>query len=308
MKYFESTTDLELHHSIISLGKFDGVHLGHRAIFDYMKSYQKNGFQTIVFTLSNHPNRLFSDPSMQLIYTKEEKKQILEEVGLDVLISYPFTKETALLEPEEFIKDILVEQLGGKIIVVGHDFRFGHNRAGDIQLLKQLSKKYDYKVVVFEKIKIDDKIVSSSHIREELLDGNMQKVNKLLGRPYSITEEIIHGKELGRTLGMPTTNMIPRKEKLLPPNGVYASSIKIQDQLYTGITNIGYKPTVGAEHEKGVETFIFDYSGDLYGKKLTIQLYKYIRPEQKFLNLEALKQQMLKDVCVSKTYFLSVYK
>lgn len=303
MRYFKHTKNIKLHHSVVSLGKFDGVHLGHRAIFGYMTEQKKKGYQAVAFTFSNHPKQFLEETTMQLLYTEQEKCKKLEELGIDALISYPFSQKTASMEPEEFIETVLIKQLDAKIIVVGNDFCFGHNRRGDVNLLKQFSHKYKYQLVVFEKVSLEGSIVSSSNIREYLKEGNIEKANRFLGKPYSIIEEVVHGRELGRTLGMPTINMIPSKEKLLPPNGVYISKTRIDHKVYGGITNIGYKPTVGAEQKKGIETYIFDFKGDLYGKVLEVELYQYQRGEQRFPSLEELKNQMNQDVMCAKLYW-----
>ena len=241
---------------------------------------------------------------VNLIYTEEEKKNLLEHMGMDVLVSYPFDKASLSMEPEDFVRDILIEKLDAKVIVVGSDFRFGHNRRGDVKLLEELSLKYGYQLQVFEKVTMEGDIVSSTRIRSELSKGKMELAARLLGEPYSITGEVVHGRKLGRTIGMPTINMALPKEKLLPPNGVYASITEIDGKEYQGVTNIGVKPTVGAEEERLAETYIFDYRGDLYGRVLKVSLYAYERPEKKFASVEELKQQMERDKEFGKGYFL----
>jgi riboflavin kinase / FMN adenylyltransferase len=302
MEYI-STTDFKLHNTTVSLGKFDGLHIGHRVLIDYIISLKKDGYQSVVFTFDIHPYNLFSDREMNLIYTEEEKKYFLEKVGLDVLVSYPFTNKTASMEPEKFIKNILVGKLDAKRIVVGRDFRFGYKRRGDVALLEEMAKQYGYKLVVFDKVKIDHTIVSSSSIREELAKGNMEKTNRMLGQPYGIIGEVIYGNKIGRTLGMPTANILPDKMKLLPPKGVYASKTVIDKKEYLGVTNIGYKPTIGGEIQKGVETYVFDYDGDLYGKCIEVYLYNFERGEIKFNSLEDLKIRMHQDMEYGKAYF-----
>lgn len=303
MRYIAGNTDFKFNNSAITLGKFDGIHLGHRYLMEQVLSYKKHGYTAIMFSFLYHPGNLFSDKELELIYTEEEKVAKLQNSGIDALISYPFTEETKNMEPDDFIKDILVDKLDTRIIIVGNDFRFGHNRRGDYQMLQAYEKKYNYKVIVCEKKKWNETIISSSTIRNELKVGNMEIVNSMLGSPYSISGEVLHGRKIGRTIGMPTTNIIPPSNKLLPPCGVYASKTIIKGQAYPGITNIGYKPTVGSDKEKGVETYIFDYNKELYGETIDVELYTFERPEFKFTSLEELRLAMLDDIEFGRQYF-----
>lgn len=303
MEYIAGNTDFKLRNSAVTLGKFDGLHLGHQLLLDKVISYKKQGLTAVMFTFLYHPGNLISNKEFELIYTEEEKVTKLSKTEMDVLVSYPFTDETKNIEAEDFIKDILVDKLGAKIIVVGDDFKFGHKRRGDIKLLKSLASTYGYEVIDCEKRKWKDKIISSSIIRQELAKGNMEEVNAMLGQPYFIKGEVLHGRKIGRTLGMPTTNILPLSGKLLPPNGVYASKTLINGSYYPGVTNIGYKPTVGAEKMRGVETYLFDFEQDLYGKVIEVELYHHQRPELKLNSLEELKELMQKDIETAKAYF-----
>jgi len=303
MKYIAGNTNFKFKNSAVTLGKFDGLHLGHQLLLDQVKSYKEQGYTTIMFSFLYHPFNLFSDKEFELIYTEEEKVAKLKKYGIDVLISYPFTEETRNIEPEKFIKDILVDKLDAKVIVVGNDFRFGHERRGDIKLLQEMAKIYGYKVIACEKRKSHEGVISSSTIRKELTVGNLEAVNAMLGQPYTITGEVMHGRKIGRTLGMPTTNILPAINKLLPPCGVYASKTLIDGIYHPGVTNIGYKPTVGEEDRKGVETYLFDFDQDLYGRVIEVELYTYFRPEIKFNSLEELKLKMQGDIVFAKNYF-----
>ena len=303
MEYITGNTDFKLNNSAVTLGKFDGIHLGHQYLIDQVISYKEQGYTSVMFSFLYHPYNLFSDKEFEQIYTQEEKVAKLSHTGLDVLVAYPFTQKTRSIEPEDFIKEILVEKLDAKIIVVGIDFRFGHNRRGDITLLQQYADTYGYKVIACEKRKWQDHIISSSAIRTELKNGNMEAVNAMLGQPYMIRGEVLHGRRIGRTIGMPTTNITPPTNKLLPPCGVYPSRTWIGQNYYYGVTNIGYKPTVGAETRKGVETYLFDFDEDLYGKVIEVELFAYERPEIKFATLEELKKQMEEDIIFAKKYF-----
>jgi riboflavin kinase/FMN adenylyltransferase len=264
---------------------------------------KKQGLTAVMFSFLYHPGNLFSDKEFELIYTEEEKLKKLKKTDIDVLISYPFTQETRSMEPEDFIKEVLINRLDTKVIVVGTDYRFGHNKRGDVELLSKFERTFGYKLIVCEKRKWNDTIISSSEIRNELKAGNIEAANAMLGQPYSILGTVMHGRKIGRTLGMPTVNIIPDTNKLLPPNGVYASKTLADGVYYPGVTNIGFKPTVGGEERKGVETYIFDFDQDLYGKEIEVELYTYQRPERKFASLEELKFYMHQDIEKTAKYF-----
>lgn len=303
MEYIYGKTDFRFYNTCVTLGKFDGLHKGHQRLFEELSTYEKHGLTSVMFTFDYHPGNLFSEKEIDLIYTEEEKRRLLERSGPNILISYPFTEETASMEPEDFIKDVLMEKLNAQAIVVGVDYRFGKQRRGDVMMLEKYQEVFGYDLIVCEKLTYDGKIVSSTRIREELKKGNMESVNAMLGHPYTIMGEVVHGKKLGRTLGIPTINQVPPEHKLLPPNGVYASVTRFEGKRYFGVTNIGTKPTVTGEKVTGVETFLFDYKGDLYGKNVDVEIYAYERPEYKFNNLQELADYMQKDVIFAKEYF-----
>jgi riboflavin kinase/FMN adenylyltransferase len=302
MDYIAGNTNFKYTNSVVTLGKFDGIHRGHQLLINHVLEYKEQGLKAIMFSFMLHPGNLFSDKEFELIYTEEEKLSRLNRSGIDVLISYPFTEETRTMEPEAFIKNILIDKLDAKVIVVGNDFRFGYQRRGNVELLKEYAGTYGYKVIACEKTKWKNEVISSSSIRKELRVGNMEAVNAMLGQPYSIRGEVVHGRRIGRTLGMPTTNQIPSRSKLLPPCGVYATKTFIDGVYHDGVTNIGYKPTVGEEEYIGVETFIFDYEKDLYGKMIEVELLYYIRPELKFGSLEELTLKMREDIIIAQRY------
>ena len=303
MEYIAGITDFKVNNSVVTIGKFDGLHLGHQLLMEQVIEYKKQGYRAVMFSFLFHPENLLRKKELELIYTEEEKLHKLRQTGMDVLVSYPFTEETSNLEPEDFIRDILKDKLDARIIVVGKDFRFGHNRSGDIHLLKELECKYDYQLIACDKRKWHHTIISSSAIRKELSEGNMEVANAMLGKPYSIHGKVLHGRKIGRTLGMPTTNLIPTSDKLLPPNGVYASRTLIDGIYHQGVTSIGYKPTVGAEKNKGVETYLFDLDQDLYGKEIEVEILHYQRPELRFDSLEELRVKMQEDILISRNYF-----
>lgn len=303
MEYIAGITEFKLKNSAVTLGKFDGLHLGHQHLMKQVIESKKQGYQAVMFSFLFHPENLFQKKEFELIYTEEEKLRRLRQTGMDVLVSYPFTEETKSIEPEDFIRDILVEKLGTKLIVVGKDFRFGHNRRGDIHLLKELESKYGYRLIACDKQRLHHTIISSTIIRKQLAEGDMEAANAMLGQPYSIYGKVLHGRKIGRTLGMPTTNLIPTENKLLPPSGVYASRTWIDGKQHPGVTSIGYKPTVGGEKSKGVETYLFDFDQDLYGKEIEVEILHFFRPELKFDSLEELKLKMQEDLAITLNYF-----
>ena len=222
------------------------------------------------------------------------------------MIEHPFTKEFAALTPERFIRVVLVEKVGAKVIVVGTDFHFGKNRSGSILDLENLEEECGYHLIVVEKLQLDGKDISSTRIRASLEKGDMEEASALLGRNYSVSGEIIHGNALGRTIQVPTINQKVPSFKLLPPNGVYVSKIHWNDEVYYGITNIGTKPTVNDTSEKTVETNIFDFDKDVYGEKMVVELLHYHRKESRFSSVEALQTQLFKDIEFGKQFVAKI--
>lgn len=291
-----STSDFTLKNTVVCLGKFDGVHAGHRQLLSCVRNECKShGYQSAVFTFQMHPNTLFSTDRQKLLTTSEEKEGILKKEGMDVMIAYPFTEKTAAMEAEEFVEMVLFKRCNAKMIVVGEDFCFGKNRKGNVKLLKELSSIYDYELRAIKKVELNGEVVSSTRIRKYIQAGELTQANELLCEPYQFQGEVVKGNQLGRTLDMPTANLIPREDKLLPPYGVYASTVLLDGSLYTGITNVGMKPTIAGEKKAGVETNLFATLPMFYGSRITVYLHKFIRPEMKFSSIEALKEQMAKD-------------
>ena len=304
MEYIKNP-DFRLENTAVALGKFEGLHRGHQLLFDEIKKQKAEGLESVVFTFDMPPRSALSgDKSYQQIYTKEERRLILEEMQIDILIEHPFTKEFAAQTPEEFVRNVLVEKTGAKKIVVGKDFRFGKKRSGDVNLLKELAPKYGYELIVIEKLQMGHKDVSSTRIRAHLEKGEMEEAELLLGRPYAVIGEVVHGKALGRTIQIPTANQIADKNKLMPPNGVYISRIFIRGEKdsHYGITNVGVKPTVEEHAAKDVETNIVDFDQDIYGKLIRVELLHYRRPEMQFASLDDLRKQMEKDVNAAVQY------
>ncbi len=296
MRIIEGTTEFQVQEeTAISIGKFDGLHQGHQLLVERIVKKKQEGLKALIFTFD------FGDRPVLLL--PEERRKMLRKWGVDYLLECPFVESISHMEAEEFVRKILVERLHVRYLVVGTDFRFGCQRRGDYRLLQRLSAECGYEVEVVEKACWQGEEISSSRIRRELEQGRMELVNQLLGYAYSVTGEVLHGRKIGRTLGMPTTNIVPSERKLLPPNGVYATRTVIAGELFEGITNIGYKPTVGAEPRKGVETYLFDLDRNLYEEILTVRFYGYERPERKFDSLEELKKRIGQDVEWGRTYF-----
>ena len=237
----------------------------------------------------------------RVLTTNEEKRAIFERSGVDYLIECPFTPEVMCMEPKAFI-EWMVTALHARCFVIGNDFRFGHNRAGDYEVLRQYAAEFGYEVVVLDKIQEDGRDISSTYIREEIGQGHIEKANHLLGYEFFAKSMIIHGKQLGRKIGIPTINMEFPPEKLLPPNGVYVTRVLMDGVWHKGVTNVGCKPTVSDSHLIGVETHILDFSGNVYGKEAEVCFLHYIRPEQKFASIEELQAQMERDVMTSRQF------
>ncbi|MFA9466770.1 MAG: bifunctional riboflavin kinase/FAD synthetase [Velocimicrobium sp.] len=302
MRYIDYS-DFKLKNSAVCLGKFDGLHIGHRELIEYAVSMKKYGLEAVIFTFLMNPRLLKNTEDFSQIYTEEEKRAMIEDAGADILLSYPFDIAMFSMEPECFVKNILIDKLDTKHLIVGTDFKFGHNRVGDVSLLQEMSIKYGFVVHAFDKVHYLEKAVSSTRIRACLREGKIEEANQMLGSPYCIAGKVLHGRKLGRTLGIPTINIVPEEVKLLPPNGVYASKTWIAGTAFEGISNIGVKPTVGAEKKRLIETYIFDYSGDLYGEELKVSLYTFERPEKKYDSIDELKDQMKLDIEFGRNYF-----
>lgn len=284
--------------TVVVIGKFDGVHLGHRYLFDQaIKIGREKNYQVVAFTF----DRNISGKGM--LTTNCEREKLLRDLGVDILVEYPF-KDIKNLDCKSFISDILVKKLKAKYIVAGSDCGFGKNRSGNANTLKEMSLQYDYETLILDKCMLNDVVVSSTHIRELIAVGDIQEANRFLGYPYYIYEEVIKGNQLGRTWDFPTINMLCDERKILPPLGVYASYVIIDGIKYYSVTDIGRKPTVDSLNEViTVETYIFDFSRELYGSRVDLFLQLFIRPEMKFENFNMLKKQIEKDVIAVKDFF-----
>lgn len=279
----------------IALGKFDGIHVGHQLLIDGLMKERQMGRQALVFTFGDSPMSVLSGGSKKSIYTSEEKALYFAELGVDVLLEYPFTREFASCPPEEFVSECLVKQLGARSIYVGEDFHFGRGRSGNVGLLKLLGQEYGFEVHALPKKTQHGKVVSSTLIRD-MLETHFHIANELLGNPYFVYGEVIHGNHLGHTIGFPTMNQRIPEEKLIPSFGVYASRVCMDGEYYIGISNLGQKPTIEGEHRIGLETYLLDFDGDLYGRELKTELLYYIRPEERFNSIDDLIKQIQNDI------------
>ena len=280
--------------SAITLGKFDGIHKGHQKLMKMILAKNEQGLKSVVFTFGQMPGTFFFGKG-RTILTRKERQLHLERMGIDYMIECPFVPEVIQMEPEKFIEDVLVNQLHVKYIAVGPDFRFGHNRKGSVGVLKKMASVYGYEVEVFDKECLEDKVISSTYVRHMLEIGEMETVQRLLGYPYYVSGTVVHGHAIGRKIGIPTINLIPDDDKMLPPNGVYLTKTVWEENQIFGITNVGCKPTISGEEAKGIETHLYDFDGDLYDKELTVEFYAYHRPERRFESLEDLKSQLARD-------------
>ena len=282
--------------SAVAIGKFDGIHIGHKKLLQEILAQKQRGLKACVFTFDPPPAVLFGYSDGKELTTREEKRMLFEQMGVDILIEYPLTRESAAIEPEEFVKDVLVGQMNTRFIAAGTDLSFGNKGRGNAELLYRMAPELQMEVQTIDKVCVEDVEVSSTRVRKLVEDGKMQEVKTLLGEPYTIAGQVLHGNKIGRTIGFPTVNLLPEKEKLLPPNGVYHSKVLVRGQWYQAITNIGCKPTVSEEPIIGVESYLYDFSQEIYDEKIIVALYEFARPERRFDSLEQLKQQLKIDI------------
>lgn len=306
MKYIHETENIKIEKPVvITLGKFDGVHKGHQKLMSIVKQKASElEALSVVFTFDRIPLSICPSTQQRFITTNSERREILDMLGMDILIEYPFTDVFMQMEPEAFIKDVLVEKLNAKCIVIGPDFCFGRDRRGNAAMIAENADKFGYEAIVVEKEKYEGREISSTYVREELKVGHMETVNVLLNRPYSIKGIVVRGEQFGRTINHPTANIYPPESKLLPPNGVYSSETVIDGEVYLGVTNVGTKPTVKDGRTVGAETYLFDFEGNLYGKNIEVCLKHFQRVEMKFDSVEVLKKQIESDVAFAKELFM----
>ncbi|RMG82450.1 MAG: bifunctional riboflavin kinase/FAD synthetase [Bacteroidetes bacterium] len=285
--------------AVITIGSFDGVHSGHQKIVQKVKNLAQNiGGESVVITFHPHPREVIfpGDQSLRLLTTIHEKIRYFRELGVDHLVVVPFTVEFSQQKADEYIENFLVGKFHPRYIVIGYDHRFGLNRQGDINFLKWHAQKYGYEVIEIPKQQVDDLAISSTKIREALLDGRISVANKLLGHPFLLTGTVVKGQQIGQTIGYPTANLhIPQKNKLIPADGIYAVYVYYKGERYKGMLYIGTRPTIETLNGRTIEVHIFDFNKTLYGDTLQIEFLEKIRDDARFEDLNALKNQLEKD-------------
>lgn len=292
--------------TVIALGTFDGLHLGHTDVINTARDYaERNGLKLAVFTFSNHPLALIRPDLVPVrIISAEEKIKLLESFGVDYLINIPFTEDFAALSPDEFLERL--DCFNYRCLVVGENFTYGFLGSGKTETLERSGRKNGFDVIVRPLVKMNGNVVSSTGIRNLIQAGHIEYANRMLGRAYSITGKIVHGEQRGRKLGFPTANIeLLHGEMAVPAPGVYAVTASIEGSIYEGMGNIGNNPTFNDVEHARLEVNLFNCSGDLYGKTMSVQFYKYIRAEKKFSGVEELCRQIEEDKKAIKTYFLN---
>jgi riboflavin kinase/FMN adenylyltransferase len=274
--------------SFVAIGCFDGLHLAHKAILETVLQGKEEGLRPAVFTFDS-PHK-----GMPLLMDTAQKLQRMESMGIEAVYLVPFASVKDVTA-EDFVRTILAEQCGAKKVCCGYNFRFGKGGEGDVSSLRTLCAAQQIEVRVIEELDVLDQPVSSTRIRQLLEQGNVEESCQLLGRPFSFALPVVHGRKLGRQIGVPTMNQSLPEGMVRPKNGVYVSKTMVDGILYDSVTNIGTKPTVGGESSVSAETWIRDFSGDLYGKTISVSLHHFLRPEQKFPSIEVLREQIAQD-------------
>ena len=299
MKIFHSINDFQCtKKTILTLGTFDGVHVGHKTILEKLTQSTENGlYESLVLTFFPHPRMVLQEKSeIKLLNTISEKTELLAQIGIQNLVIHPFDETFSRLTAEEFVKTILVDRFQIHKIIIGYDHRFGRNRTANIDDLIIFGEEYGFEVEQISAQEIHAVSVSSTKIRTALLDGKMELANEYLGYTYFITGKVVQGKQLGRTIGFPTANIfVPEDYKLIPKNGVYVVHAIIDETVVYGMMNIGFNPTIEDQNQQKIEVHFLDFEGDLYNATLQISIVHYIRDEQKFDSIELLTKQLQND-------------
>lgn len=286
-------------YNIVTSGTFDGVHVGHQKILARIREIrEKNQGETVLITFWPHPRIVLSNGNtdLKLLSTLDEKAHLLEQQGIDHLVVLPFTKEFSQLSPDEFIKQVYVQGVGTQKLAIGYDHRFGKNREGSFDYLKENAGIYGFEIEEISRLDIEDIVISSTKVRKALLAGNIKTANQYLGHTYSIEGEVIHGDKIGRTIGFPTANLnIPESFKLIPADGIYAVEAEVNKQPLKGMLYIGNRPTLAGEPQQRIEVNLFDFDQDIYEQKIKLSLVEKIRGDEKLDSIEALKLKLQDD-------------
>ena len=279
--------------SVVCVGKFDGLHRGHRLLIDKTREEETRGLVSVALTFKTSPRR-FLDQDRFNIVDNRERGMLFERTGISCLLQWEFNEKVARMEPEAFLRQ-LVHDLSMRTLVVGEDFHFGYRGAGDVETLKQLAPELGFRPLIIPKLKEGGEDISSSRIRRLITGGQIEEANFLLGYDFFCYGEIVHGRKIGRTIGIPTINLSPPEDKLLPRYGVYVTRVVMGTKSYWGMTNVGVKPTIEGRRAPGIETYLMDFEGDIYGREARIDFLHFVRDEKKFEDIKALKLQIGRD-------------
>ena len=299
MKIYHSIDEfVPLNNAVVTIGTFDGVHVGHRKIIAGLTELAKaSGGDTVLLTFFPHPRMILhpEDESIRMINTITEKASLLERLGIDHLIITPFSRDFSNQSPENYIKDVLVNSIGTKKIVIGYDHRFGKDRKGGLEDLQELAPVHNFKVVEIPEQDINDIAISSTRIRSAILSGDIEQANTCLGYSFYITGTVMRGDQIGRQIGYPTANIfVEERYKLIPADGIYAVKVTVENQTFDGMAYIGSRPTINGA-TRNIEVNLFDFDRDIYTKQVRMDFYHYVRPDMKLASLDELKVQIAKD-------------
>ncbi|MDA3781048.1 MAG: bifunctional riboflavin kinase/FAD synthetase [Bacteroidales bacterium] len=308
MKIYRELNNIKIKKSVVTIGVFDGVHIGHKYVLkELLKIAKEKNLESVALTLWPHPRYVLNKDAskLQLLNTLDEKQKLIGDIGVNNLVVVPFTEEFASLSSCEFIKQYLVDKLKVKELIIGFDHHFGKNRQGGISELEYCAKKYGFEINRLSVKEIDKNSVSSTKIRNSLLDGDIEIANDYLGYNYFVSGIVVAGHKIGREIDFPTANIkLNNDYKIIPGDGVYAVKVYVNDHKYIGMLNIGYRPTVNKENiERCIEVNIFDFQGDIYSEEIRIEFCKKFRKEKKFSSIEMLKQQIHLDKKIIQDFF-----
>lgn len=300
-------SDTRFNKPILTLGTYDGVHLGHQKIIRSLVEKAKNeNKESVLFTFEPHPRKVLypESYSVKLIDTVDEKLEKLEKLGLDTVILFPFTKEFSRLSAMEFVRDVLVNQIGISEMHIGYDHHFGKNREGSFSELQELGELYDFNVFQLPAISIGEIAISSTKIRNAILEGDVKYASELMGSNFMLQGKVVKGQQIGRTIGFPTANIdLQNTEKIFPKNGVYSAKAYLGDQVVFGVMNIGTRPTVANNGQVTIEIYLFDFKEEIYGQQIRVELMQHIRNEKRFEDITDLKNQIQLDEITARNYF-----
>lgn len=308
MKIHRDLNSFHAKNPVLTIGTFDGVHLGHRKIIDRLQDLAKtiNG-ESVIFTFDPHPRKVVApdETTLRLLTTLEEKIVLFEQSGINHLIIYPFTKEFSRLTYEEFVEIVLVGQIHTKFLVVGYDHKFGKNRQGDFEFLRKCASRFDFQIEKLDVLLMNEAHISSTKIREAIQKGDFETANAFLGYRFTLHGTVVEGQKLGRKIQFPTANVqASDPDKIIPGYGVYAVQANFRNQTFHGMLNIGSRPTVNNNADnRSIEVHIFDFASDIYGEQIELVFFKKLREEQKFSSIEILKDQLAKDKTDTLAYF-----